>query len=311
LKKLKFILSLTTRDNDYQVEQAESAQETASRLGVELELLYAENDSILQSQQLLDRIQSKNELRPHGIIFEPVGGTALPQAAKAAAAAGIAWVVLNREVDYLSELRRSFQVPVFSISSDHKEIGRIQGCQVAALLPKGGSVLVIEGPTESLAARQRATGLSESKPIDVHVKVMKANWTELGAYKAASAWLKLSTSPHATIDLIAAQNDVMAMGARKAFQDVPNLEIREALLKKTFIGIDGVRKTGQRWVQQGQLTATIVVPTNALKALEMLKQSLENHILPAERTLTIPQSLPSIEELGKKSIQKGQAATAL
>ena len=88
MKRLRFVLSLTTNDNDYQMEQATVAQETANRLKVDLEILYAENDAIQQSQQLLKIIQSNAASHPDGIIFEPVGGTALPQVARAAAAAG-------------------------------------------------------------------------------------------------------------------------------------------------------------------------------------------------------------------------------
>ncbi len=79
MQKLRFVASLTTNDNDYQMEQAAAAQEAAKRLNVELEILYAENDAILQSQQLLKIIQSNSGSHPDGIIFEPVGGTALPQ----------------------------------------------------------------------------------------------------------------------------------------------------------------------------------------------------------------------------------------
>jgi ribose transport system substrate-binding protein len=217
MRKLRFVASLTTNDNDYQMEQAAAAQEAANRLNVELEILYAENDAILQSQQLLKIIQS-NGSHPDGIIFEPVGGTALPQVARAAAAAGIGWVVLNREVDYLADLRRAYKVPIFSVSSDHEEIGRLQGKQLAALLPQGGSVLLIQGPSENLAAKQRTTGMYETKPIGVQVKLMRGNWTEEGAYRAISSWLMLSTSQQTPIDVIAAQNDAMALGARKAFQ---------------------------------------------------------------------------------------------
>src|ERR1041384_5305246 len=158
MKKLRFVVSLTTNDNDYQMEQAASAEETVRRLNVDVQILYAENDAIVQSQQLLKIIQSNSDAHPDGIIFEPVGGTAMPQVAKAAAAAGIGWVVLNREVDYISELRRSYKVPIFSVSSDHEEIGRIQGKQLAALLPNGGFVFLVQGPSESLAAKQRTIG---------------------------------------------------------------------------------------------------------------------------------------------------------
>src|SRR5260370_35810888 len=105
------------------MEQGAAGEEGGERLNVELEILYAENDAILQSQQLLKIIQSNSGSHPDGIIFEPVGGTALPQVAKAAATAGIGWVVLNREVDYLSELRRAYKGPVFAVTSDHGEIG--------------------------------------------------------------------------------------------------------------------------------------------------------------------------------------------
>ena len=158
MKKLKVVFSLTTRDNDYQIEQAATATEVAQRLGIDLQILDAENDAILQSQQLLKVIQSSTEAHPDGIIFEPVGGTAMPQVARAAAAAGIGWVVLNREVEYIADLRSAYKVPIFSISSDHEQIGRIQGNQISALLPKTGSVLLIQGPAESLAARQRTSG---------------------------------------------------------------------------------------------------------------------------------------------------------
>ena len=308
MKKLRFVVSLTTNDNDYQMEQAASAEEASRRLGVEVQILYAENDAILQSQQLLNVIQSNPEKRPDGIIFEPVGGTAMPQVARAAAVTGIGWAVLNREVEYLSELRRSYKVPLLAISSDHEEVGRIQGKQIAALLPKGGSVLLIQGPAESLAAKQRAVGMYETKPASVQVKLIKANWTEASAYKVVSSWLKLTTSQQAQVDLIAAQDDSMAMGARKAFQELPDVAMRYRWLGVPFLGIDGVKKTGQTWVQQGRLAATVIVPSNAGKAIELLAHALNTGTVPAEKTLTVPKSFPTIEELAKRPALKRQAA---
>lgn len=311
MKKLQFVLSLTTNDNDYQIEQATAAQETAHRLNIDLEILYADNDSIQQSQQLLKIIQSNSSSHPDGIIFEPVGGTAFPQVARAAAAAGIGWVVLNREVDYLSELRRSFKVPIFGVSSDHEEIGRIQGRQISALLPQGGSVLLIQGPPESLAAKQRTTGMYETKPIGVQVKLMKGNWTEAGAYKAVSSWLKLSTSQQSPIDLIAAQNDAMALGARKAFQEVGDPVVRDRFLRLPYLGIDGVRATGQTWLKRGLINATIVVPANSDQAMQMLSHAMQTGTVPPEKTLTSPRSLPSMDELANKPALRSQAASTI
>jgi ABC-type sugar transport system substrate-binding protein len=310
MKKLNFVVSLTTNDNDYQMEQAASAAEAARRLGIGLELMYAESDSILQSQQLLKIIQSGTESHPAGILFEPIGGTALPQVARAAASAGIAWVVLNREVDYIAELRRSYKVPIFSVTSNHEEIGRIEGKQLTALLPGGGTVLYIQGPSESLAAKQRTAGMCETKPDNIQLKMMKGNWTEGSAHKALSAWLKLSTSLQTKIDVIAAQNDAMAVGAKKAFQELSEEAGRDRWLSLPYLGCDGVPKTGQSWVKSGLLAATVVNPANTGQAIEMLAHALQTGATPSERTFTTPRSFPAIDQLGSFHAEKMRTLSA-
>src|SRR5438477_2888908 len=125
MKRLTFVVSLTNNDNDYQQEQASAAEKAARRLGVDLKIIHADNDALAQSQQLLHYVQDSSVVRPDAILFEPAGGTAFPQVARAATAAGIGWVILNHDVDYVLDLRRSYKVPVFAISSDHVEIGKI------------------------------------------------------------------------------------------------------------------------------------------------------------------------------------------
>src|SRR5213075_3298074 len=116
MKRLTFVVSLTNNDNDYQQEQAAAAEKAARQLGVDVKVLQANNDALAQSQQLLHYVQDSSVARPDAIMFEPAGGTAFPQVARAAVAAGIGWVVLNHDVDYIAELRRAFKVPVFAIS---------------------------------------------------------------------------------------------------------------------------------------------------------------------------------------------------
>src|SRR5260370_12935852 len=105
MKKLSFVVSLTNNDNDYQQEQAAAAEKAARRLGVDLKIVHANNDAVTQSQQLLQFIQSSTTARPDAIVFEPAGGTAFPQVARAAVAADIGWVVLNPDADYIPQLR--------------------------------------------------------------------------------------------------------------------------------------------------------------------------------------------------------------
>jgi ABC-type sugar transport system substrate-binding protein len=309
MKKLNLILSLTNNDNDYQLEQAAAAQEAAKRLAIDLTIFYAENDAITQSQQLLKVIQSPSESVIDGIIFEPVGGTALPQVARAAAMAKMGWVVLNRDVDYISELRQAYRIPAFTISSDHEEVGRIQGRQLAALLPKGGSVLYIQGPSESLAAKLRTSGMCETKPAEIQLKMMKAQWTEASAHRTVSSWLRLSTSHQMQIDVIAAQDDSMAMGARKAFEELPEGRAREHWLSLPYLGCDGLPNSGQAWIRKGLLRATIYLPANAGKAVDLLTQALRTGTMPPEQTLTVPVSIPAIESLAAPKNQARSAGT--
>ena len=284
-------------DNDYQIEQAQSAEQMARKLGVEIQIVYADNDAITQSTQILKAIQSDENQRPNAIVFEPVGGTALPQVARAAASAGVGWAVLNRDANYILELRKSSSAPFFGVTSDHLEIGRIQGRQFAALLPQGGSILYVQGPAENSAAKERTAGMHETKPSNIHVTLLRAQWTEESAQRAVRSWLKLSTSQRAAIDLIGAQDDSMAMGARKAFEELTNESERERWLKLPFTGCDGLPKTGETWVRSGLLAATVFVPPNTGTAIEMLFDAVQKGKKPVERALTVPISIPTLDKL--------------
>jgi len=296
MKRLNFLVSLTNNDNDYQLEQAAAAEKAARRLGVDVTIVHANNDALAQSQQLLHYVQDSSVVKPDAIMFEPAGGTAFPQVARAAAAAGIGWVVLNFDVDYVLELRRQYKVPVSVVTADHEEIGKIQGQQFAALLPNGGSILYIEGPNNSLAAKQRSVGMNRTRPVNIQVKSMRANWTEESAYKTVSSWLRLQTSQQSKIDLVGAQDDSMAMGARKAFSEMPEPE-RARWMKIPVTGCDGMPKTGQAWVRNGSLAATIHIPPNTDLAMEMLVQAFKSGATLPDRKLTQLDSIPSLSDL--------------
>ncbi len=205
--------------------------------------------------------------------------------------------MLNRDANYILELRRSSSAPIFGVSSDHLEIGRIQGGQFAAFLPHGGAILYIQGPTENSAAKERAIGMQETKPANLHVTALRGQWTEESAHRAVRSWLKLSTSQKAAVDLIEAQNDSMALGARKAFEELTNESERERWLKLPYTGCDGLPKTGESWVRTGLLAATVFVPPNAGQAVEMLFEAIQNGKKAPERALTVPVSIPPLKEL--------------
>ena len=288
---LNVVLALITRDNDFQEEQASAATEVAARMGVGLKVVYADNDAVNQTQQLARVIQSGAD-RPHAIIVEPVG-TEMVQIAHAAVAAGIGWSILNRDPDYIMKLRRNAKVPVFCVTTDQEEIGRIQGQQLGVLVEEG-KVLYVEGPSGSSAALLRTKGMLANKLTKVEVRMLKADWTEHGAHKAVSHWLTLDTSKQLHIRAVMCQNDAMAMGATRAFRDVSD---SEALKRIPFTGCDGLPRTGQEWVRKGMLRATVVAPPSAGLALAMVANAIRSGGAPLDRTLLKPTSFPSLAEL--------------
>lgn len=294
MNSLNVVVALATKDNDYQAEQAASAIEAASRLGMKVNIVFAGNDAVNQSQQLLEIIQNKTQ-RPDAILVEPIG-TPMHQVAKAAVAAGIGWGILNREADYIPELRRGAAAPVFALSPDQEEVGRIQGKQLAALTTEG-NILYIEGPSGTSAAELRTKGMLSTKPAGIEMKTLKGDWSERSAHHSVKSWLSLSTSKQLHIQAVICQNDAMAMGARKAFASLTGAE-REQWRTIPFTGCDGVTKTGQEWVRRNDLRATVIIPPMAGLALEMLAKALSTGTMPPERTLCAPQSFPPIAEIG-------------
>lgn len=301
MKKLRFLVSLHNRENDFQIAQAQCAEATARKLGIDAEILFAEDDAVNQSTQLLNAVQAEKDARPDAIVLEPVGSTALPQVAKAANAAGIGWAVLNRQPEYLAELRRRGSTPAFAVSADHEEIGRIQGRQFAALLPDGGSVLYIEGPSRSSSAQKRTAGMLETKPSHIKISMLKANWTSESATRAVSSWLSLSTSRSTRIHLVAAQDDAMALGARETFKRVTDNQERARWLSLPLTGCDGQPGTGQVWVREKLLTATIYLSPLTGVAIETLVTAMRNGTQPPEHSSTTPVSIPSLDALARRN----------
>jgi ribose transport system substrate-binding protein len=294
--KLKILLCLITSDTDYQLEQAAVAERVAAKLDLSINVAYADSDSVYQSLQILKVIQSEPQLRPQAVVVEAVG-TSMVQVAQAAATAGIGWVILNHDADYLTKLRSQASVPMFAVSTDNHEVGRIQGKQLNALTPPRGCALYIEGPTGSDAARHRSEGMLLVKRPDIALKRMRGGWTETGAWHAVQSWLQLGIGKQAMIDVVVSQNDTMAMGARRAFEDMQNLALRDKFLSLPYLGCDGVPDGGQALVRRGLLKATVITPALTGIALEMLAHALRSQTQPPEQTLVTPQPCPSLESL--------------
>jgi ribose transport system substrate-binding protein len=298
MKKLKFLISLPTSKNDFQLAQALSAEQAAQKRAIDLEVVYADNDAVQQSTQILKAIQVPVGTRPDAIVIEPACGTALPQVARAASAVGIGWAVLNRAPDYISELRRTSTAPIFSVSSDHVEIGRIQGRQFAALLPSGSSILYIEGPSHSSSAKNRTLGMLETKPSNIQVARLKGQWTEESAWKAVRSWLQLTTSRGAALDLVGAQDDSMAMGARKAFQETADEEHGRWSRLLSLAAMDYPPQIKHGCERDGSPQRFVFRQLRAKRSRVL--EAIRNGTKPPEYSATVSFSIPPLDTLSAR-----------
>lgn len=297
MRQHKFFISLITDDNDYQKEQAAAAVDAARRLDLTIEIVFAGNDAVTQTQQILKVMQDTKE-RPAAILVEPVG-TAMNRIAQAATSAGIGWGIVNRQADYVTTLRKTSSAPIFGVSTDQEEVGRIQGRQFAALLKNNGAILYIEGPPTGGAGPLRKLGMLSTIPPAADIKVLRGDWTEHSAYRAMQSWLALGVSRQLDIRVVGCQNDAMALGARKALSELPTTESTQ-WLAVPITGCDGLVGTGQEWVRRSLLAATIVVSPNMGTAVEIMAEAFNSQSRPPEYTTTSAESFPPLEILGAR-----------
>jgi ABC-type sugar transport system substrate-binding protein len=278
--------------------QAADAQAAAARGGFDLEVLFADQNAILQIHQLFKYVHAPAEERPFAILVETVVGEGLERVAKNATRAGIAWGLLNRKVGYLDGLRSQHpQLPIYAVSGDQLEAGRIQGRQFRALLPNGGSVLYVQGPADTSTGRERLQGCRETiGGAKIDLRILEGDWSEESAEKAVANMYRLKSAENFRPDLIGCQNDAMAVGAKRALQAV-----RDEWGRLPYTGCDGLPEGGQRMVNNKQLAATIVSPSNAGPAVDLLARFVRNKEMPPAITTLTPTSYPRIEDLGARS----------
>ena len=94
----------------------------------------------------------------------------------------------------------------------------------------------------------------------------------------------------------------MARGARRAVEANP--EFSKRLGSVPFLGIDGVPDVGQELVRAGQLTATVVMPSNTGPALDAIAAWIKSGTVPPPAVHVAVRSHPEEAELARKATRK-------
>ncbi len=294
----KTILLVLTGDpggetDHYQVLQEQEARSEAAAAGLRLEIVFATGFDHLRV--IRKRLRDPEVPPLDAVIVEP----------SSVAAAGLllkqlkgttGLVLLNAWTPEVEEYGRDWGggFPFGTVSTDHLGIGRIQGAQVRALLPKDGQVLCVTGPPGSSAAVQRLEGLKSALAEQVPIYESAAGyWTESDGGAAFDRWYGIYRKRAFRVDVIATQSDELAVGVRRACEAVADAGHREMLLKAPLLGVDACPDYGRKLVDTGRLTASVVTPANTGEAIRHLRAFWEKRRPLPLQALTQPKAYPA------------------
>ena len=302
----KIVACLENEGNDYQQMWRDDALAAARRAGVEMDIHFAGGSVMRQIKQLYSYFHNGQE-RPTAIMVMPVRDNSLDRVARDAVSEGVGWICLHRRMDCLAELRKdSPDALVCTVKPNQVEVGQIQARQFQALLPDGGQILYVQGNAANFSAKERLDAMRDAI-LETNVEMaglLDGNWTTADAERVVSGWLRVLLSSKSMINLIGCQNDLMAAGARKAAVTVSaQLRVPE-LAYVPITGCDGLPTFGQRLVREGQLSATVVVPSTAGPAVELVSRFIRSGYVPPAENFVNSISFP--DESTLKAIKKTQ-----
>jgi ribose transport system substrate-binding protein len=287
----RIVACLTSAEQEYQALQGDDARAAGQRLSAEIEVLFAEDNAVMQIQQLFRFVHAPEAERPAAFLLHTRVPDGLERVARNAARAGIGWVLLNRTAPYIDSLRREYpELAMAAITTDHVEIGRIQARQLERLRPGRCQVLYLQGPADAPAAALRLQGFLEaSRELGHQLRVLNGEWTEHSAEKAVAAWLRLKTAELFVPEAIVCQNDNMARGTRRALE-----QLRPEWVPVPFFGCDGLPGSGRRDVDEGRLAATVAIPSCAGPAVELALRWKRSGVVPPAETILAPSPYPAL-----------------
>jgi ABC-type sugar transport system substrate-binding protein len=261
-------LFLLSRENEYQRLQEVAARTAAQRVDTPLDVHFSD-DAYVQTKQIYDFVHE----HPPGsvLIVESVVDESLAQVARHAALAGMGWFLLHRVVPYLDQLRREFPaLPIGTVTSNQRQIGRIQGKHFEILSGGEGLLLYVQGPAGSSIAADRLLGMREVISLTaLKQQLVRGDWSEQSGEAAVAKWLEENPTRN-QLTLLGCQNDAMAVGAARALARAAIAYKRPELGTLPITGVDGNPEYGMALVKRQRLAATIVMPPAAGKAVELV-----------------------------------------
>ena len=249
---------------------SEMQQSTYFHDNVELCITVANDDVELQHRQIDSLVTQGIDL----LIVSPIQTATLTPFIDSIYDSGTPVIVFDR--------RTGSRKYTAYIGADNRDLGNVLARYIVEEIREGGSVLEITGLSESSPAKERSDGFAGvmSDRPDVKTIRVHGDWKEESGYLAMQQALKDGLRP----DFVFAQNDRMALGARRA-------ALEQGLDSLHYCGIDAlpVPGGGMELVRDSVLEVSCIYPTHGDEVVGLAVRILEDR--PFERENFFPSAL--------------------
>ncbi|MEE4155759.1 sugar ABC transporter substrate-binding protein [Pseudomonas viridiflava] len=246
-------VSIARVDDNFMTYVRNGLDDVARQENVQIQFEDAQGDVVRQ----LNQVQGFLNQKVDAVIVLPVDTSATASMTRAAVAAKIPLVYVNRHPD-----ERKLPTGVVTVASNDIEAGQLQMRYLAEKLGGKGTLAIIMGDLAQNATHDRTEGVKQILKDYPNIKVVEqqsAEWQRSKGMDLTSNWLLAGSR----FDAIIANNDEMAIGAAMALQQAGKAKGEVAI-----VGIDGL-PDGLAAIKRGMLVASVFQDPKAQAASAM------------------------------------------
>lgn len=246
-------VSIARVDDNFMTYVRNGLDDAARQENVQIQFEDAQGDVVRQ----LNQVQGFLNQKVDAVIVLPVDTSATASMTRAAVAAKIPLVYVNRHPD-----ERKLPTGVVTVASNDIEAGQLQMRYLTEKLGGKGTLAIIMGDLAQNATHDRTEGVKQILKDYPNIKVVEqqsAEWQRSKGMDLTSNWLLAGSR----FDAIIANNDEMAIGAAMALQQAGKAKGEVAI-----VGIDGL-PDGLAAIKRGMLVASVFQDPKAQAASAM------------------------------------------
>lgn len=274
----KATMAISTLNNPFFVDVRDGAQEEATKAGIELTVVDAQNDSATQANQLATAATDGSV----GVIVNAVDSDAASAALAPVVSAELPIIAVDRSVG-------DTKVASF-VASDNVAGGEQAAKAMAEKLGGKGKIIILEGVPGASSTNERGEGFTKGLAAFPDIEVVSsqpANYDRAKALDVATNLLQGNPE----VAGVLAMNDEMALGAIQALGDKAGKSV-------SVVGFDGT-EDGFTAVEKGTLLATIAQNPAELgrQSVQILAESLAGKDV--EATVAVAVDTVNAENIGE------------